>query len=183
MKRLTIFLCIVGCSLKVPTVSEQAELVRKGAFPGGTPPWIASAALGQTQGERLSSGLIPEFYSAPRPGPQSSTRARLRGDVSDKAPQEDAKELSPLERVEAACPDLENNRVNDALITTDSQVRRVKFELLTKQCQQSADLWYWLAKEQARDGDIAAAKRSLNQSLTLSPDLEVARQLRSELSN
>lgn len=191
-----------GCRFRAPSVAEQERLITSGAFPGGVPAWVSPAARGEVPAGRLSSGFVPESFSA-RP-PRSSSLAfntgsvsqpyfeqaplevaRLRREQAQQAAQQEHEEDSPLERITRRCPQVEDS-VAEALTTTDRTKRIAMYESLTKRCPNSADLWTWLGKDYSRDGNLVKAANSLERALILDSSNEEARSLlatvRSELA-
>lgn len=163
-----------GCRVKVPTLEEQQVLQQSGAFPGGTPAWVARSGP-ETSSPRRWSGIIPESFSAKpqgagQPAPAEQERERkLSKDAEEKAAVEtEKKESSPLERIAESCGGMDSS-VNDALTTTDVGERIRKFSFLTSRCPSSWDLWLWLGHDQYQAGKWTAAAQSFERVLALNP--------------
>ena len=171
---LVLSVAITGCTFRVPTVAEQEKLLEMGAFPTGAPAWISPAARGESAGSAVSSGIVPVTFSA-QPS-QSSAVAFSTGEVSSNAfeppqprlptPVAVTKPPSPLERIAAACPDIES-AASSALTTTEPDIRIKKYESLLKRCPESTDLQLWLAKDYLRTGSYARATQSVEAVLRI----------------
>ncbi|MFN8392052.1 MAG: hypothetical protein U0136_17305 [Bdellovibrionota bacterium] len=170
-----------SCQFKSPTVAEQKYLVEKGAFPAGTPGWIATPLAGGALpgGGSYSGGLIPQTFTGSTPHQNRSAAPtaeesrssagtfKIPTALAEKKEVEDDKDASsPLHRIAKLCPSVESE-VNDALITVDLKQRIRKYESLTLRCPQSADLWLWLGKDYSKDGEDVKAGRSFEKVLVI----------------
>ncbi|OVE80199.1 hypothetical protein BVY02_01050 [bacterium J17] len=190
-----------GCRFKSPTVQEQKELVNRGSFPRGVPPWIPPAAI-SGKPKRLSSGFISESFSGPgnavpartglskesdslqsdddleeeRRTSASNTQEDVRIDLSGDTPKAD----DPLSRISGVCSGMETE-VNDALLTVNVEQRIAKYKSLVNRCPASSDLWLWLGKEYKLQGRNVEAGRCFEKVLVIDNDNEEAESLLGEV--
>jgi len=177
-----IFVLGFTACIKVPTVKEQEELVKRGTFPTGVPAWMSKRGA-YRRFPSAGSGLIPVSFGtsaavdvahpsvalaeARMEAEISSLRKRVDSLIADT----DKQSESPLSRIAAICPGLEDV-VNDAVTTiaveNDEIDRKIKkLSLLTRRCPTSWDLLLWLGKEYQRRGRIVDATRCFEQVLSL----------------
>lgn len=192
---LSLAMTTAGCSFKSPSMAEQQYLIQKGAFPGGVPEWVASPAPGGNFGGSFAGGFIPQSFVRRNPGQSESEIANAQfassaagssvlpralvtpAETKTKTDSEESK--SPLHRIAAVCSSAEAD-VNDALLTTDLHQRIRKYESLTVRCPNSADLWLWLGKDYAKDGQPVKAGRCYERALIADASLKEAQDLLDE---
>jgi hypothetical protein len=174
-----LLLLLAACTLKVPSVEEQQELVRRRTFPGGVPAWFAAGAGGNAQ--IASGGFMPAMLSAP-PAIQARTE-----DVTypvlvraDELKPQDVKtgaeqELSVLDRINRECPGNEKE-INQALTNTNRSERISQYQTLTRKCPMSPDLLLWLADDYRKAGQFIDARTTYQQVLVLDPASEKAKE-------
>lgn len=190
-----------GCRVKSPTLDEQRELVRRGAFPSGTPGWMASQTGLGTQGRAGFGGLIPQVFSTPAESTSGSSQLlatieqqtaererRLQQEQLDRQRADDRstqalsatgvkdEKDSPLNRINRACPGIES-QVNEALTTIDIEQRIAKYVTLTNRCPHSFDLWLWLGKDYEKRNKLVQASRCYEKALVLNNQSEEASRL------
>ena len=182
-------LVLFGCRIKSPSLEEQQALVQRGAFPSGTPGWLAAPT--GVSNPISAGGFIPTGFSAPSSGTvaggasaaaerktaeleyaakqkaEAARQAELRGEV---------KKDSPLARIETVCPGLES-QVTDALTTTGLDERLQKYVRLTSRCSNSWDLWLWLGKDYQKKKQLVQASRCFEKSLIINAQNPEAEEL------
>ena len=162
-----------GCSIKAPTPDEEQALMKRGAFPMGTPAWLNGpvGARGAMQ-----SGIIPQSVGLAQPvrervevvaAQEAFNPSTIKAEPTNVTPEKKADvSTSPLNRINSVCPELEGE-VNEALTTTDASVRATKYQSLAQRCGKSADLWNWYGQDSLKAGQTANAKRAFDQALVL----------------
>ena len=184
-----IFASLTGCRFKSPNLEEQQALVERGAFPSGTPGWLASPT---GVGNPISGGgFIPTVFAPPSAGSVSggATAAAERKEAAlelaakqkaDAARQSalrgEVKKDSPIGRIESVCPGLES-QVTEALTTTALDERLQKYLRLTTRCSNSSDLWLWLGKDYQKKKLLVQASRCFEKSLILDNQNKEAEEL------
>lgn len=194
---LTLGCCLLAsaCRIVVPSPVEEAKLLEMGTFVSQTPVWVSQGAALNTRSAGPmgggSFGFMPGTFSAPEQGGLSSFRNQgdaQREDILKQAGRE--KELedspketsagqeknSPLERISKICPKIES-ATSDVLTTLNRMQRINKLESLVRQCRQSQDLWYWLAREHYALKKYAEAERCLDHSLAVDSSFVEAQDL------
>lgn len=172
------FLILAACTVKVPSVEEQQELVRRRTFPGGVPAWFAQAG-GNTP--MASSGFMPATLSTP-PALQSRTE-----DVTypvlvraDELKPRDVRtgveqELSVLERINRECPGNEKE-INQALTNINRTERISQYQTLTTKCPMSPELLLLLGDDYKKAAKFLDARTTYQQVLVLDPSNEKAKE-------
>jgi tetratricopeptide (TPR) repeat protein len=160
-----------ACHFKSPSIHEQQELIAKGAFPSGIPPWVAPAALNRQPGKRLAFGIVGD-HSSSILLPQNQFEVQNIQSIENI--NENKKPLSALDRIALICPTLER-QTNDALITVKPEERIRKFEYLVRVCQRSEDLWLWLGESYLQQDELIQAKRCFERVLMLDNNNQAAR--------
>ncbi len=182
-------IAMFGCRIKSPSLEEQQALVQRGAFPSGTPGWLAAPT---GVGNPISAGgFIPTGFAPPSAGTvaggASAASARKDAELEYAAKQKaeaarqaqlrgEVKKDSPLSRIESVCPGLERE-VTDALTTTALDERLQKYIKLTTRCSNSWDLWLWLGKDYQKKKQLVQASRCFEKSLILNAQNEEAEEL------
>lgn len=185
-----------ACRFVVPDGQEKEELVRRGAFPNGVPAWYGpQTRIDNKPVAQRDSGVATERLFVPQAAQNAHprldyVRANMNQFEEEAVEQQEAPKktgpdlsgLSPLERVEAVCPGMEDD-VRQALLTEDRAVRVLKYESLSNRCQESTDIWLWLAKDYRQMGDYSRAESALNRLLELDPENSEAQSLLREVRN
>ncbi len=180
-----------GCRFSAPGVEEQEVLAQKGAFSGGAPAWSSLSSIGRSQ-----EGLTPTQFgtrsihdSTDRTFSSSDNlrrerRAKLDSmmETQDTNAIQDVRAGSPLARITALCPSVEES-VTEAITTTDRDSRIKKYRQLTRSCPDSADIWLWLGRDYKSAGRTSEARQALEQASYLDPANAEAKQLLSEIGD
>ncbi len=157
----------------MPTVDEQKALLQGGAFAGSVPVWVAKPAAGGAHTKRSSGSLIPETGFSFDSG--SDEKINIV-ESSSRNETDDANVDSPLNRISSLCPGIESE-VNQAILSTDIVERVKKFELLRSQCPSSPDIILWLGEDYISLNDFTAARRTINEVLSLDSSNKRAKEL------
>lgn len=181
--RLGFFSAILFLSacLRVPTLDEQQKLVSDGAFPGGVPMWVYGSKGGQ---RHYIPGVIPTSFEATRSVYKSELSLRpdrwddLRP-VEEKVEEKQA--ATPLGRIAQVCGEEVERDASNALTTTDAETKGILLKALSEKCPTSWDIWFWLARSQLTNGDLSAAKMSLEKVLAIDRTNKEARELLSTM--
>jgi len=190
---LLVIFCLSGCRIKFPSIPEQKKIMADGGYTSGAPPWASDTVLSGQPTKRSSLSLMPDSFSSPRASRTQTTSFEQRKierqnqrQQSQKETAQDVNEDSPLHRISEICPSIEKD-VTKALVTTDAHSRLQSLQSISKKCPESADLWYWQAKDHFQLGELSDANRCVNQALVLSAShkdsLELARKIKAALEN
>lgn len=182
-------LSCVSCAFRVPTAAEQQKLAESGAFASGTPAWVT----GVSAPDRADAGSIPQKFTAagfPLVADDSAIGAQRSemvtspkdsgeidqggGSVEDspsssplsKSPVSGGPQDSPLSRIEALCPNVEED-VRKALTNVVLDERLSMYVSLSRRCPQSGDIWGWLAKDHLEKGNSVSAKTAAERALSI----------------
>ncbi len=159
-----------GCHLKLPTPAEQSELVKRGTYPNGVPPWISSTVLGAVPGKRLNMGFIPTSFEIHDPSLNDSTKLHIVEPPTDTP----ASKTSALERIALQCPTIEK-QVVEALTTVESLEQIERYEALIRRCSHSSDLWYLCGVSYEQAGYLSKARQAFARALSLNSGNQDAR--------
>lgn len=195
MKKILFFfvpLIFNSCQFRQPTLADQKELMRKGAFPGGTPAWVAtprergSGFADATAGDGMFRRSLSTRDNIAIPEDQgildrklSQIEARkIKDEAALKNAETEKKQLkdskSPLDRILSVCPKSEKE-VTEALQILDLASRIKKYETIVSKCPDSWDLWLWLAKDYEKNHQLVQAGRSYEKVLVINPANDEAR--------
>lgn len=187
-----------GCRLVIPSAAENQALMQRGTFVGDTPAWAAQGAALGSRRSSIGMGIMPtSFSSSTATNPMTSgdedfsktiaekkaesyqqkiaaEKSGLSADTVNQAKPQKATE--PLGRISSICPTIEK-LVTEAITTVDRPLKVRKLEGLAQRCQNSPDLWYWLAVDYAALGRFGEAERALNLVLSLMPEMKEANEL------
>ncbi len=184
-------LFLSSCEFRPPSLAEQQVLLKKGAFPGGIPPWVATprAGISSVADSPRSDGIFRKGFTKEagaqedqgilaRKYEQIQVAELKKAEVAN-APDQQKKfavAKSPLDRILADCPDVEKE-VTTALQTLDLQQRIKKYESLVNRCPESWDLWFWLGQDYEKNKQLVQAGRCYDKVLVINPNNEEAEKL------
>ncbi len=178
---LSIFLLLISCRFRTPSLKEQQELISRNAVGNSLPSWMSvKRKIGNKNNTYMTSSNNRLAF---RQKEEAKEAISLKKEVPlNQEPVNQEKFLQSKneegleDRILKSCPNI-GSSLTQAINTKYSVIRVKRYKELITKCPNSGDLWFLLGKDYLLEGMLIDAKGSLEKAISLDKDLTHAKKL------